>query len=52
MSMTVSYNEYPEIVDKEVVSTRVDKDGNVYLGDKEGFEFTLSKELVDKIKAT
>jgi hypothetical protein len=49
MTMTVKWNMEPTFTEV-IVEVRIDKDGNVYLSNKEDFEFTLSSELVDKIK--
>lgn len=48
--MNVQWNCEP-VLNEEIVEVRKDLEGKVYLANDQDFEFTLSKDLVDKIKA-
>lgn len=48
--MVVSWNQEP-VLEEVIVEVRAGQNGEVYLANEEDFEFTLSKDLVDRIKA-
>lgn len=48
--MNIQWNSEPEL-NEEIVEVRKDQEGKVYLANDQDFEFTLSKDLVDQIKA-